>query len=119
MDKFKSDIYSQLLWTLIGLIVLMGGGMVTYVINRSSKDIEIVQKLNDIKLDVKDLHYMNNDIYSNKILPAFKLSQKNGEDIEELKKNQHKTDSLFTVTNNNVIRIFDWVRKNKGLSFVD
>jgi len=119
MEKFKSDIYSQLLWTLIGLIVLMGGGMITYVINRNSKDIEIVQKLNDIKLDVKDLHYMNNDIYQNKIIPAYNMSKQNDIEICLLKKNMHKTDSLFQVTNRNVIRIFDWVRKNKGLSFAD
>ena len=119
MEKAKTDLQTKLLWTLITIIVLMAGGNISYVINRNDKDIIIVQKLSEIKLQVKDLHYQNNDIYQNMIVPAFDLSTKNEKEILLLKKALSSMDSNQKVTNYNVIRIFDWVRKNKGLSFAD
>jgi len=119
MDKAKNDLQTNLLLSLITIVCLMAAGMFTYVIGQNKSDIKVMQGINQIKLDVKDLHYMNNDIYISKIIPAFDLSKKNKCDIQLLKNAIHSIDSNQKVTNYNVIRIYDWVRKNKELSFVD
>jgi len=116
MEKVKKDIYFKLMIAQISILLAIAAGSLTWFtfINsrNNASNAAVVTSVNKLSLAIKVDYY-------DKVLPAYNLSIKNNKEIYLLKNNIHKTDSLFQVTNSNVIRLLDWVRNKNGKNFAD
>ncbi|MDA3806299.1 MAG: hypothetical protein PF440_00155 [Thiomicrorhabdus sp.] len=104
------DIYLRLMIAQIAILLAIAGGVLTFILKTNDNVMNMSKDVSDIRVLLITEQFDDKTILKDMIVPSFKLSAENSEEIKLLNKIVLTNDSAIKTNRSNIIRIYDHVR---------